>query len=383
MSGNFIQRGEPAIVDKWARAEMALRSGIDLVVELPLVYAMSSAEFFAFGAVKILDSLGIVDQISFGSESGNLELLETAASVLANEPGEYKVLLREALGKGISFPAARQAALGDYLTSGGERSSLAAEVLSQSNNILGVEYLKALKKLSSRMKPVTVPRISSAYNSEELTGAISSATAIRKLINRSEGNMDAELLKSIMPLSAGEILIREISAGKGPVFSSDFDGILLSILRRMSPDAARTLPYIAEGLENRIIEAAGSAGTIEDLVEKISTKRYTRTRIQRILFSALTGLTAEALNTFNSSGGPCYIRILGFNEKGRKLLSGIKKHATLPVIMKTADFRKAQNPLLSKMLELEAAATDQYVLAFCSQGDRKSGQEFTRNIVRI
>lgn len=385
MSGNFIQRGEPAVADKWARAEMALSSGIDLVLELPVVYAMSSAEFFAYGAVKILDSLGVVDYISFGSEAGSMELLDAAASVLFEEPEEYRELLKAALSRGISFPAARQEALEAYLSASG-----AAEVLSSSNNILAVEYLKAIKKLSSRMQPVTIQRKQAPYNSEELTGAISSATSIRKLLDSSDiiknkalfSNTKA-LLSITMPEASAKILMREIEAGRAPVFPSSFDTILLSALRRMAPEDIRNLPYVSEGLENRITEAAAASGSVNELIDRICTKRFTRTRIQRILFSALAGIASNDIEAFQENGGPCYIRVLGFNDNGRRLLSQIKNKATLPIIMKTADFKKDSNPFVSRMIQLEAAATDQYVLAFEDKGSRNAGQEFTRNVLRV
>ena len=163
MSGNFVQRGEPAIIDKWIRAEIALRAGMDLVIELPVVYALSSAELFAFGAVKILDSLGFVNAICFGSEAGALEPLDAIAEILANEPEEYKALLKKNLDKGLSYPASRESALKGFLGTG------MAELVSSSNNILAIEYLKALKRLNSPIKAFTIHRIGGAYNSECIT----------------------------------------------------------------------------------------------------------------------------------------------------------------------------------------------------------------------
>lgn len=401
MSGNFIQRGEPAIVDKWARAEMALLSGADLVIELPVVYAMSTAEFFAFGAVKILDALGVVDSICFGSEAGNIKELDAISDILCHEPQKYKALLQDALSRGLSFPAAREVALHGYLEPGVHGIGNPGEIVSSSNNILGIEYLKALKRLGSKIKPQTIRRITSIYNSEDLEGPISSATAIRKCIRQAAcvnsintGSASQSYnatcasalpasLSAALPGPSFNILQREFEADRGPIFPAAFESILLSALRRMSSEEISKLPYIAEGLENRIKAAADSSGVLDELMEGISTKRYTRTRIQRSLFSLLTGLSHEELSQFNLYGGPQYIRVLGFNNNGRQLLSRINSTSALPVIIKSADFKASCNPLLSKMLKIEAASTDQYVLSYSNPQFRKSGQEFTRSIVYI
>ena len=396
MSGNFIQRGEPAIVDKWARTEMALVSGADLVLELPVVYAMSSAEFFAYGAVKILDSTGITDFICFGSEAGSIDELQLIADILNAEPDKYKSSLKDFLAGGLSFPAARENALASYLEAVGHSSDNLSEMIRSSNNILAIEYIKAIRKIDSRIKPQTIKRIANTYNSDMLEGTISSATAIRKHILSLEEmkkqytsdtpeapdlQVLTDSLAGALPAQSFDILQREFKAGRGPVFSADFENTLLSAFRRMSSEEIAGLPYIAEGLENRVKSAAGNSGSLDELIENISTRRYTRTRIQRCLFSILTGLKNKEFMEFNLYGGPQYIRVLGFNSKGRQLLSKINRYASLPVIVKAADFKNSCNPLLAKMLEIEAASTDQYVLAFSNTENKKSGREFTRNIV--
>lgn len=384
MSGNFIQRGEPAIVDKWARAEMALLNGIDLVIELPAVYAMSSAEYFASGAIKILDSIGIVNKLSFGSEAGDIQPLDTIAGVLVSEPDEYKTLLKNCLSKGLSFPAARESALAAYLRLHNPHNIDIAKIIGSSNNILGIEYLKALKKHGSSIKPFTMERIANTYNSEKIQGSISSATSIRKLIMSSLRPNDISTngsLKEVLPYRAFQILEREFLCGKGPVFANAFEAIILSKLRAMDLNDISKLPYITEGLENRIKSASENSGSLDELIENISTKRYTRTRIQRCLFSILTGLKNEDFCEFNSYGGPQYARILGFNDTGRQLISKMNKISLIPPIIKTADFKHSCNKLLSRMLHIEAASTDQYVLAYNNKVYRKSGQEFTRNLV--
>ncbi len=378
MSGNFIQRGEPSIVNKWARARMALASGIDLVLELPVVYSMSSAEFFAYGAVRLLDSTGVVDSICFGSESGSIKELDILAGVLADEPAAYKRLLKENLARGLSYASSREKALAGYLSF----SSGIGPILNSSNNILGIEYLKALKRLNSKMLPFTIKRIHNEYNSIEMTGSISSATSIRKNIFGSPGEaVYSSQAGRALPTQVISILEEEFNAGRGPISASDYESIIISNIRSAPLSSLRKLPYVSEGMENRLKSAAASSGSLNELIDTISTKRYPKTRIQRILFSILTGLAGEELDNFSRYSGPQYIRVLGFNDAGRALLSEINKKATLPVIVKTADFKNSCNPLLKRMLQIEAHATDQYVLGYSNPQFRKAGQEFTQNII--
>lgn len=383
MSGNFIQRGEPAMVNKWARAKMAVEAGVDLVIELPVVYAMASAEYFAFGAVSILDRLGIVESLCFGSESGELGGLNAVADVLHQEPAAYKEFLRKALEKGVSYPTARQEALAEYFSAAAGVKESMEEFMTSSNNILGIEYLKALRRFKSRIRPLTIPRIVNSYNQQELSGNISSATAIRKYIGASPeapGNPD---LKAVMPESSVQVLEEEFAGGRGPVVARDFEVLILAALRRMSVEAIKQLPYIGEGLENRIKKAAENSGSLEALIDNITTRRYTRTRIQRCLFSVITGLTEEEFSTFNRCGGPQYARVLAFNARGKELMRAISKNASIPLMVKTADFKNSCNPLLRRMLEIEAASTDLYVLGYRSSAARTAGQEFTQNIIRV
>ena len=214
---------------------------------------------------------------------------------------------------------------------------------------------------------------------EVLEGTISSATAIRKYIFSSNIlqsqlapgdrksseiiNLTDSLLK-VLPASSFDILQREFAAGRGPVYSSDFDNTMLSILRRMNTEEISSLPYVSEGLENRIKVCADNSASLEELIDMVCTRRYTRTRIQRCLLNILTSLVNEEFQKFNLHGGPQYVRVLGFNDIGRQLLSKIKKSSCLPIIVKTADFKASCNPLLSRMLQIEAASTDQYSLSF-------------------
>jgi len=277
-------------------------------------------------------------------------------------------------------------------------------IMGSSNNILGIEYLKALKRLNSPIVPYTIKRQANRYNEENLTGMISSATAIRKHIkesgdmpnkqagylkysleNTSENDVNQNTfnkdLSFALPLESMNIIRQEFQKGKGPVMMDAFENIILSILRKISTDDIIKYPNVSEGLENRIKKAARISGNIEELIENICTKRYTRTRIQRILLCILLGITDIEFQYFNKHGGPQYIRVLGFNKKGRELLARINKTASLPVIIKTANFTNSDNLPLKRMLELEAISTDIYVLGYKNPDYRFAGQEYTEGVV--
>jgi predicted nucleotidyltransferase len=374
MSGNFIQRGEPAIINKWARAKMALNAGINLVIEIPTVYAMSSAEHFAFGAVKILDSLNIVDCICFGSESGDVEKLSSLADIIIEEKPLYKAALKNELSKGVSYPKAREAAI---MTSLSNSDANSKDIIKCSNNILGIEYIKALKRLDSSIIPFAIKRIANEYNCREITGEVSSATAIREILKNGVNSQASTL----MPDYSFEILKEEFSEKRGPVTFKSFQDILLMLIRKSSGEYIKSLNDISEGLENRIKDIAGNTGDIYEFFDMLGTRRFTNTRLQRVVMSFITGLTKESFNEFNKYGGPQYARVLGFDKKGRHILKKIKKKATIPVIIKRAHFSDSCNNLLKKMLELELKATDVYVLGYENPLYRKAGQEYTQEIV--
>ncbi|MGE4282634.1 MAG: nucleotidyltransferase [Clostridia bacterium] len=367
LSGNFIQRGEPALLNKWARAKMALLSGVDLVIELPAAYTLQSAEFFAFGAVKILDSLGIINNISFGSELGEIDALRNIASILVNEPPEVSLCFKGLLDSGISFAKAREKAVIQYLSHQYSTDDL-KKIMGSPNNILAIEYMKALIKLNSSIKPSTIKRFKTGYHFLEGKDEIASATAIRNMLQQKNG---IAKIKPYLPPSSYELLMNEINAGRGPIFTEDFDSAILTQLRKLNATRIKNYPDVNEGLENRIIDASIRFGTYEEVVEHIKTKRYTRTRIQRILFNILLEMTRDMLHTFQQYNGPQYIRVLGMNENGKKLLKLANKRASLPIITKPASYKQSCNPLLKQMIELDFLATDLYTLHFPAKIQRK------------
>ena len=273
ISGNFTQRGSTSIVDKWSKAEIAIRNGVDLVIELPLLYSISSAENFAEGAIKILDSLKVVDYISFGAETSNIDILSDLAEILYKEPAKYKSLLSHELKKGLSFPQARENALMMYL----EGDVKYLNVLSSPNNILGVEYIKALKKQKSNISPIPIARFETGYNDVTYSSNIASATAIRNIIKN--GAFDA--LKKLLPADSYSILLKNIKEGHIVPDLSVFERQIIYNLRSMYPEEIAELADVSEGLEFSLKNAADSCNTLEDLLDNLKSKRYTRNKITK------------------------------------------------------------------------------------------------------
>ena len=317
MGGNFTQRGDVSFVDKWSKAEMALLGGVDLVIELPTLYSVSSAENFADGAIKILNSLKIIDYVSFGSETKDINTLDRIAEVLCNEPREYQTLLSHELSKGISFPKARENALLMYLND----VRRFANVLSSPNNILGIEYLKALRKSKSTIRPICIPRVGSGHNDLNYSKNIASATAIRNLI--SSNKHDSLEFKRLLPISSYSVLMDNIKKGHTVSGLTAFEKEIIYILRKMSVSEIANLPDVSEGLEHSLKNAANSCNSIVELLNIVNCKRYTKTRISRILVYALLGITKKDIQI--SKNILPYIRVLGFNENGKQLLSLISE----------------------------------------------------------
>lgn len=315
MGGNFTQRGSTSLIDKWSKAEAAIQNGIDLVIELPVLYTTSSAENFADGAIKILDSLKVVDYISFGAETSDVDILNKFADVLYHEPRKYKILLSHELSKGISYPKARENALMIYLND----IRKCVNVLSSPNNILGIEYLKALKKYKSNIMPISIARYESAYNDSSYSGNIASATAIRNIIK----NNGFDILRRLLPSSSYSILIKNIKQGHIIPDISVFEKQIIYNLRKMETSEIAMLPDVTEGLEFAIKKAANSCNNLNDLLNIIKSKRYTSTRIQRILLYALLGITKKDIDI--SKKTTPYIRVLGLNNRGKFLISEIAK----------------------------------------------------------
>lgn len=303
MSGNYVQRGECAVCDKFARTRMALAGGADLVLELPLPFALAGAEKFAAGGAGIADALGCVDYLSFGMECEDLDALISASNVVSDE--SIKPELDRLLGNGNSFAAARTEAVRRVY------GDAAAEIICMPNNTLAVEYIMALKRLHSRILPVGIRREGALHDSGELSGDIASATAVRRMMG--EGRLkEAAVYMPDYSFRELEGLMRE---GKSPADLKSCERAILSRLRGMTREQIARLPDISEGLENRIFDCVRTACSLDELLDSIKTKRYSHARIRRIVLSAFLGIHRE------HAGSLRYIRILGMNERGKRLLS--------------------------------------------------------------
>ena len=343
ISESFVQRGECAVISPYARAEAALKCGADLVLSLPVVYATASAERFAKGGIGVLGALGCIDAIAFGSECGSEKLLVNC--VEAMEKLEKTDVLESYLDKGLSFPDARQKALTDMC---GEKMG---ELLSFPNNILAIEYIKAIKALGFEMGLKTISRKGVAHDSAEISEEICSASALREMLKNGKD------YKKYMPLASYEILSEQIRLNKAPADFKKLDLAMLYKLRTMKTYDFKKLPDVSEGLEYRFADAVRDCESIDKILEKVKTKRYTHSRLRRIMLCALLGITKDDVLV------PVpYIRVLGFNEKGSKLLAKAKETATLPIVTKSSDIKELGFEA-KRVFGLECKARDIFSLA--------------------
>lgn len=358
MSGNFVQRGEPALFDKYTRTRAALSCGADLVLELPVSYAVSGAERFALGGVAVSDALGCADELAFGSECADIAALKAAAEGVMS--GSVQQEIARLMDSGITFAAAREQAvrsgLGDNV----------ADVLKSPNDILGVEYIKALTRIGSAMTPVPVKRTGAAHDSGDISGGTASASMIRELI--AEGKPYRELV----PEEAYELYSSYELPAEGR--SARLETAWLYRLRTMSVSQLAVLPEVGEGLEHRIYSAIRQENTIEGIMTAVKSKRYTRARIRRILCYALLGFECSLL-----SGTPQYIRVLGFNSRGQEILRESRRKAKLPVIMRYSDAAALGEG--ASDFALETRADDIYALS--EQTIAQCGRNCTEGVVVI
>lgn len=355
LSGNFTQRGEPAIFDKFTRAACALRSGADLVLELPTFFSLCPAEGFADGAVRILDALGCVDTLSFGSEVAELDVLQRTALLLAQESQEHRAYLQKQLSAGKSFPAARAEA---FARTYGEQ---AAAPLCSPNAILGLEYLQALSRQKSRIEPCVILRQGSSYADPALSDGLSSALAIRKEIGEGGLLWQHAVPKQLLPYY------------QDPVTASAVFPHLLYLLRSNSPQELAKIHGIGEGLEYKFWRAGQKARDYEELLALIKSKRYPLARIKRALCCLLLGITKQKAEELATAS--LYARVLGVREDGRALLSMLSDHARIPICSSPKELMG--NPLL----ELDLRATDFY--GVLQSPPAPAGRDYRQGLIRI
>lgn len=375
MSGNFVQRGNTSIVNKWKKAEMALLNGVDLVIELPTIYSVASAEGFSLGAIKLLNNLKIVDAISFGTETSDFAALNNISSIVNEEPMKYKSILNSELKKGLSFPKARENALMLYLNDNKRYDN----ILNTPNNILAIEYLKALKKIKSTIQPIPIKREKVYYNDNVIVDEFASATAIRKLLK----NEEFSEIRKVVPKSTYQILKKETELGNVVLDLSRYEKEIIYNLRRMTVSEIAELPDVNEGLEHSLKNAANYSNDITNLINIVKTKRYTVTRIQRILICALLGITKRDVGMAKKAEP--YIRVLGFNEKGKELISRInKQNPKATVITSVKKFQDKNNnnknsKIYKRLLDIDIFSTNVYTMACKSES--LANLDYTKNMV--
>lgn len=353
MSGNFVQRGESAVFSKWDRAKACLENGVDLVLENPLVFATASAQRFAYGGVNVIKGLGCVNEIAFGSESGNIDELVSVSEII--EKDEFFDVTRKFLADGLSYPKAREMAIREQF---GEDSG---NVLASPNNILACEYISECKKAGVDIDFFTVKRESVSHDSVEENNGFYSASLLRELIKYNKESNDEVFEGYRRNCKVFDFTKLEIA--------------MLVKLRSFTENDFLKLPDVSEGMENRLYSAAQEACSLNEFFDLVKTKRYTHSRIRRICLCALLGIEKADIEREVP-----YVRVLGFNEKGREILKTARETATLPIVMKYADIKNLDENA-KRIFEIESLGTD--IFALTGENNLPCGLEKTENIIKI
>lgn len=376
MSGDFVQRGTPAIYDKYTRTAMALSCGADLVLELPSVFSSSSAEDFAACGIALLNSLGVVGSLCFGSECGNVEKLSGIASILATEPSVYTKELRKELKKGATFPEARNLAL----LSCGILKKEDASILASPNNILGIEYCKALFRQKSAMTPITISRKGFGYHDTSLaTEGFSSATGIRKALHE-----NPDILKQTdSSLIQVPGFVKQTMAKGFPVFSEDFSTLLNTTLLKLDYEGIPLQTYadVSEELAARLSRQLTDFLPFEERIRQLKTRQYTYTRISRALLHVALGITSDQVILGRNAGYAPYARVLGFKKTSAALMGEIKKRGSIPLITKTADARLILSGAAWPMLRQDFYCSHIYQTIVQDKYHINMKNEFTQSVV--
>lgn len=352
VSGHFVQRGEPSIIDKWTRAKLAVLNGMDLVIELPAVYSTSSAEFFSYGAVSLLHNLNVVDSLSFGSEVGDLKLIYYIANILQNPSSEYSYLLKKYISLGLPYFTARSKALFEFSRKDLDINLTKSieSILSSSNNILAIEYCKSIIKLKSSIKPVTIKREGANYNEKEITSKFPSATAIREQL-KSKTNL--KNLNYYLPPSTYEELSYMLHKDYDFAFSKDtFEFLKYKCITGYNN--LDKIPDANEGLHNKIYKSIIHCKNFDELMSNIKSKRYSYTRLSRILCQYFIGFENYPTEILRKESCP-YARVLAFNSRGIEILRFIKKNSVVPVYSKLPKYND-----ICECLKLDILSTKAY-----------------------
>lgn len=375
MSGDFTQRGTPALIDKYTRAKMALENGADLVIELPLYYAAGSAEYFASGACAILDKLGVVDSLVFGSECGDIKILTDIADILVDKEKELSSLIKGKVKDGLTYPRARVLAIEDAIPNSFEH----VDAMNSPNNILGFEYIRALKARHSTIVPVTNQRIGSAYHDRMMTNPISSALAIRQCL---EETGDITMLKSQVPSSVYEILEKEYEQ-TFPVFNEDISSMLKYKLLLDADKGYFDYVDISKDFSDKIVKNLNKYVSYSQFCDLLKSKDITYARVARNLLHILLNIKKDSLKKFVSNDYVFYARTLGFKKSSSELLTEIKYNSRIPMISKLADARDELTTLGMEMLESDIQAAHIYDTVVTDKFHASTVSEFSREMVII
>ncbi len=382
MSGNFTQRGEPAVLNKQTRTKLALKNGASMVIELPVPFATGSADIFAYGAVNILENSNIIDFLCFGAETDNIDCMTYIADILTDEPKPFKNMLKTELSKGISYPSARYNAISAYIKN--YRKDIVAPDLSflkTPNNILALEYIKALKLHGSAIKPIIIQRKGSSFHQTEITSPIPSATAVRTAVKEFELLKTSETkellknkIKSALPENTWETFFKEIT--NYPKFENYLPA-LDYILRSKTKKELSEILDMTEGLENRILKHTVKKNT-EELFQSMKTKRYTLTKIKHAVTHLLLDIKKSDIAIYMDKGLP-YIRVLGFRKDKEALLKELTEKSKIPVITNIKSAEKKLSPTAVSLLNKEKFASDIYYMLTT----KEINTEYTKPIVII
>lgn len=377
MSGNFVQRGAPALLDKYTRARMALECGADLVFELPVLYSTASAQYFAMGGVSLLQNTGVVTHLGFGTEHDNLALLQRISDTLIQNPPVFQSQLQQELKNGLSFPAARAKAL-EAVFCNSERDTLfqIREMLASPNNILAIEYLNALSLFNAAMIPCPLLRKGQGYHDTALSEDFCSASAIRKYLKSGKTAID----NHSMPEAALQLLADYPHAF---LFEDDFSQLLHY---KLLTESAKTLAGYADSspeLANRMLRTRDSFASWSQFCELLKAKNTTYTRISRLLLHLILNIKSDDYKILERKSPVPYLRVLGFRKSAASLLSSVKKSAGAPLITSAADAHHCLSPDAFSLLQMDIRASDIYQLALTAKGSRHLLNDYRHPIVTI
>lgn len=391
MSGDYVQRGVPAIMPKRLRAEMALKCGASAVFELPVCYATGTAELFAESSIAFLDQLGVVDSICFGTECNDLITLQKIAEILCEEPEEYRRELQQHLKSGHSFPLARQKAISSYTN-----SEELATLLGEPNNILGIEYLKALKKLNSAIKPFTIQRCGAHYHDEEIQPVNSSATAIRSLLAYSGSMIHTESTGAFEDISFHNILseledqvpscclelLKDYHRLKYPIYENDFSLLLKYKLLNKTPETLVRYMDVSEAFANRICTQLNHYFNYKQFCELLKTRELTQTRVNRALLHIMLGLKKDDLALSIAHGYHHYAHLLGFRKDANAVISAIAKNSSLPLLTKLYE-TDALGEIGKRMLHQDILASNLYMSVVTDKYRTAYENEYHQGVLKV